>query len=354
LQLLSGASVTASAPVVTGAAIAGQVGTALSFTVSASAANPLTFSLTGAPAGMTIGATGVVTWPAPLAGTYSVTALARDTATSLIGQGVYTVTVAPPPAPVVAAAAVSGKAGSALSFTATATASNALTWSLSGAPAGMTIGAGGVVSWPLPLAGTYNDTIIATDSKTALTGKAVTTVAIAAPLPPVVSAGSVSGRPGSALSFTVGVVAPNPVSFSLTGAPAGMSISGAGVVSWASPVLGSYSVTVVARDSKTLLTGQAVMAIKIASAGPVISAAPLTGVAGKPFSGSIGLSAPGATSLSVSIAGAPLGMGFGFNGSAITMAWANPVAGAYTLNLVATDSAGLSARASVPITISAR
>ena len=354
LQVLSGAVVSAAAPVVTPAAIAGKVGTPLSFTVAASAANPLTYSLAGAPAGMQIGAAGVVSWPAPLAGSYSVTALARDSKTGLTGQGVYAVTIAPPSAPVVIAGAISGKVGTALSFGVSAAGSNPLTWSLSGAPAGMLIGSSGTVSWPLPLAGTYAVTAIATDSKTGLAGTGVYTVAIAKPLAPVVSAASIGGRPGTALSFTVGVVAPNPVAYSLAGAPAGMTIGSAGVLAWASPVLGSYSVTVTARDSKTGLSGQAVVGIKIASAGPVISALPLSGVAGKPFSGSIGLAAPGATSLSVQISGAPVGMGFGFNGSAITMAWASPVAGSYTLVLVATDSAGLSARASVPITISAK
>lgn len=354
LQILSGAAVTANPPVVAGAAIAGKVGTALTFTVSSSATNPVTYTLSGAPAGMAINVAGVVSWATPLVGTYNVTVLARDTVTGLSGQGVYAVTIAALAPPLVTAGAVNGKVGTALSFGVTASASNPLTWSLSGAPAGMTIASTGVVSWPVPVAGTWSVTTIATDSKTGLAGKAITTVAIAAPLPPVVTAASITGRPGTALSFTVAVVAPNAVTYSLVGAPSGMSISSAGVVSWASPVLGSYNVTVVARDSKTLLSGQAVFAIKIATAGPVITFSPMTGVAGKLFTGSIGIAAPGATSLSVSIAGAPLGMGFGFNGTAITMAWASPVTGVYTLTMVATDSAGLTARASVPITITAK
>ena len=273
LQLLSGAVVGASAPVVTGAAIAGKAGTALSFTIAASGADAPTYSLSGAPAGMSVGTAGVVSWAAPVAGTYNVSAVVRDGKSGLSGQGVYAVTIAP---------------------------------------------------------------------------KAPVAVA------PVVGAASIAGKPGVALSYAVAVTAPNPVVYSLAGAPAGMSISAAGLLAWPNPVLGSYNVTVIARDSKTGLSGQALIAVKIASAGPVISYVPQTGVAGKPYSGSFALSAPGAAWLSVSIAGAPAGMSFGYNGASILMAWASPVAGSYSLTVVATDSNGLSARASVPLTISAK
>ncbi|MDB5936812.1 MAG: peptidase [Massilia sp.] len=272
LQVLSGAAVTASAPVVTPAAISGKVGAALTFTVAASAANPLTYSLAGAPSGMVISTAGVVTWPVPLAGTYAVTLLAKDSKTGLTGQGVYTVNVAAAPAPVA----------------------------------------------------------------------------------PVVTAASVTGKPGVALAFTVAVAAPNPVTYALSGAPAGMAIDSAGAVTWAKPVLGSYNVTVVAKDSKTGLSGQAVIKVNVAVGGPTITAAAMTGVAGKPMSGNITLAAPGATSISVTVSGAPAGMAFSMSGLTITALWANPQAGSYTLTVVATDSAGLTAKATVPVVVTAK
>ncbi|WP_426086793.1 putative Ig domain-containing protein [Janthinobacterium sp. PSPC1-1] len=187
-----------------------------------------------------------------------------------------------------------------------------------------------------------------------MSGKGIYTVAIAAPLPPVVTAASVTGKPGVALSFASTVVAPNPVTYSLLGAPAGMSISAAGVVSWASPVLGTYSVTIIAKDTKTGLSGQAVATVKIAAAGPTISAAAMTGVAGKAMSGSIVLTAPGATSLRISIDGAPLGMQFSMSGLTITAYWPQPVAGSYTLKVVALDNNGLTAQLNVPVTVTAK
>lgn len=354
LSALAGTNTAATAPVVTSASIAGTVGTPLTFTVSALSANPLSYSLSGAPAGMSIGSNGVVSWATPVAGTYAVTVTALDTRSGLSGQGLYTVKIAQPPAPVVSTGSISGSVGKPLSFSATVTASNPVTYSLSGAPAGMSISSTGTVSWAAPVAGSYKVTVVAKDTKTGLTGQGVYTVAIAAPLPPVVTAASLSGKPGVALSFQVSATAPNPLSYSLVGAPSGMSVSATGVVSWAAPVVGSYTVTVVAKDTKTGLTGQGVLTIKIATAGPVITAAPMTGVAGKPLSGAITITAPGATWLSISISGVPLGMSLSASGTSIALYWATPVTGNYTLQVSVVDQAGLSAKASIPITVTAK
>jgi subtilase family serine protease len=259
--------------------------------------------------------------------------------------------VAPASAPVVTSASISGQVGTALTFTAAVTAPNAVTYALTGAPAGMSISSAGVVSWATPVAGTYNVTVTAKDSKTGLSGSGLYTVVIAAQTPPMVLASTVSGKPGVALSFTVSVTTANPVTYTLTGAPSGMSIASTGVVSWASPVLGTYSVTVTAKDSKTGLSGQGVYTVKIATVGPVITAAPVVGAAGKALSGTIGISDPGATSLSISISGAPLGMGFSVSGMNVNYAWASPVAGSYNLKVSVVDSAGLTAQVSVPITV---
>jgi len=345
---------TAAAPVVTPAAISGKVGTALTFTASVVAPNPVSFSLGNAPAGMTIGSTGVVSWATPVAGTYSVTVTAKDSMTGLTGQGVYTVTIAQQAAPIVATASASGVAGSAFSFATSVTAANPVTYSLTGAPAGLTISATGVLGWTTPVAGTYNVTVVAKDTKTGLSGQGVITLAISAPLPPSVGAATIQANPGVALSFAVSVTAPNPVTYTLSGAPAGMTISTAGVVSWVSPAIGTYNVTVTAKDTKTGLTGQGVYTVKVALAGPVITAAAMTGIAGKPLTGAIGIADATSTFISVTISGVPLGMGFTMSGANVTASWASPVTGNYVLKVMAVDNAGLSATLNVPVTITAK
>jgi subtilase family serine protease len=256
--------------------------------------------------------------------------------------------------PLVSSASISGKLGSALTFTASVTAPNAVTYTLTGAPSGMGISSAGIVSWATPVAGTYSVTVTAKDTKTNLSGQGVYTVTIAAQSSPAVATATVSGKPAVALSFTVSVTASNPVTYTLTNAPSGMSIAGTGVVSWAKPVLGTYSVTVSAKDSKTSLSGQGVYTVKIANTGPVMTAPATAGVAGKALSGTISITDPGATSLSISIADAPLGMRFSTSGLTMTYSWASPVVGSYKLKVSVVDNLGLSAQTTVAVTVTAK
>ncbi|NVM79056.1 hypothetical protein FHW83_004893 [Duganella sp. SG902] len=184
---------------------------------------------------------------------------------------------------------------------------------------------------------------------------------------PVVSGATINGKAGTALSFTVAVTASNAVTYALSGAPSGMSISGAGVVSWAKPVAGSYNVSVTAKDSVNGLSGQGVYSVVVAAAGgttttttkasstpPVITASALSGVVGKALSGSIAVKVSNSGAVSLSISGAPLGMSFSASGMNVVVAWPSPVAGSYTLKVTATDGAGVSATASIPVTIAKR
>jgi hypothetical protein len=260
----------------------------------------------------------------------------------------------PPQAPVVTPAGISGTAGTALSFTVSVSAANPVSYTLSGAPSGMSISAAGVVTWATPVAGSYPVTVTARDTVTQLTGQGLYTVTVAAAVPPTVNPASINGRPGVPLSFAASVTGSNPVTYTLSGAPGGMSISAAGVVSWASPMLGTYTVTVTARDTRTNLRGQGVYTVKIVQAGPVITAAPISGVSGRTLTGTITITDATATAIYVSIGGVPLGMRFSVNGSSILVNWPNPVVGSYRLTVTAVDSAGLRAQATVPVTVSAK
>ncbi|AVS73616.1 peptidase S53, partial [Paracidovorax cattleyae] len=88
-----------------------------------------------------------------------------------------------------------------------------------------------------------------------------------------------------------------------------------------------------------------------APAGLSVTAAPWTGTAGQALTGTVTVSAPGAAWVSVTITGAPLGMGFSMQGTAVTARWPAPVAGNYTLAIVARDSLSRTAQAAVPVSI---
>ena len=352
LASLAGAGA-ATPPVVTATTITGTAGIPLSFTANVSAPDPVSYSLAGAPNGMTISAAGIVTWVAPVAGTYTIQLSATDTKTGLKGTGTYTVAIAAPVPPTVASAAINGLAGTPLSYGVAITASNPITLSLSGGASGMSISATGVFTWPSPVVGTTKVTVVAKDTKTGLSGQGTLTIGISANPPPVVASKTVTGTAGTPISFTVSATAVNPVTFSMAGAPAGMSMTTAGAASWANPVAGTYSVNVTAHDAKTGLAGSALITVQVAASGLSITAPPMTGVAGKALADSITIKDGPMSWLQVSIGGAPLGMTFSMSGLTINAAWANPATGNYTLQIAVVDSAGRSQTASVPITVTA-
>jgi len=257
LTALSGAALPVAAPVVTPATITGQIGVALSFTVSASSVNPLTYSLTGAPVGMTVNSTtGVVTWPTPVAGSYAVTVVAKDSKANLSGQAVYNVSVAAPQAPTIAAVTLNATTGKALTYQVSATAANPVSYSMTGAPSGMTLSSAGLLGWTSPVTGTYSVTITAKDSKTGLSGSGVFTIRVTAATVsgPVISAPAITGTAGKALSANIVISDPGVTALqvSISGVPYGMTFSANGLTltaNWAKPVAGTYNVLIQVVDS---------------------------------------------------------------------------------------------------------
>jgi len=173
---------------------------------------------------------------------------------------------------------------------------------------------------------------------------------------PVVTAATVNGQVGTALSYTATATTSNsnPLTYTLSGAPAGMAIGSTGVLSWAAPVLGTYNVTVTATDTVTHLSGSAVVVVKIVAATPsgiTITASSFSGTAGVALSGTIVVTDPGASAVSISLTGIQPGMVFSGTGLTLNMSWPKPVKGTYNLLVQVRDGAGKSASLTVPVTI---
>lgn len=273
VSLLSGSTaVSASAPTITPATVTGTAGTPLTFTVSVSASNALSYTLSGAPSGMTINSNGVVSWTTPIAGSYSVTVIARDPQTGLSGQGVYTLKIAAPQSPImtgvaITGAIVSGKPGTPLSFPVSVTSLHAVTYALGGAPAGMSIGSSGIVSWPKPVLGTYPVNVTVKDTKTGQTAQATYTVKISTAAGPAITASGATGVAGKTLTGTIDITDSRAsyVSVSISGAPLGMQFSLSGQTiryTWPNPLTGTYTLNVSAVDSAGL-SAQASIPIKV-------------------------------------------------------------------------------------------
>lgn len=247
----------------------GRAATAWTATWAAtdSLGNPLTYTITGAPAGLTATSSGVLSWATPVAGTYSF----KVTATSSSGQQVNgtvslvinKVTAAP------VFVSVNANASTGVAFTlqlkGTSAAGLALSYALgANAPSGMTMSATGLISWPKPVAGTYTALVRVSDTNGGVTEGTVTITVTTPNRAPVMPTASVTVPIG--VSWTLRVVGADPdgdaITYSATGMPSGMTISTAGEVKWAKTVKGSYKLTITGKDARGL-SGSGVISVTV-------------------------------------------------------------------------------------------
>jgi subtilase family serine protease len=264
-----------------------------------------------------------------------------------------------PVAPVVSAQTVEGAVGQALTFNVQYTAVHAVTWSLSGNPAGMVINASGQVSWPTPVAGHYTVTVTATDATNQTTGSAVYTVNINAAHAATPISFTLNGNAGIALTYNMPTVvrfshdlltynttlSPTVGSTTLS-VPAGLTLSAYGQLNWSTPVQGTYHVTATATDGNTTpATNYAfniTLVVGAALQGPVInngSALSITGTANTPLSANIPISDADSNvaRINVAISGAPAGMQFYVARQGLMVRWPSPTSGTYTFTVMAVD-----------------
>lgn len=152
---------------------------------------------------------------------------------------------------------------------------------------------------------------------------------------PVVSPITVNGTVGSPISFSMAFTSPDPVTWALSGAPTGMSISSSGLIAWPSPVAGTYAVTVTATDTVTTLQGSATATITVTqSQTPIVESTTINGQTGKALSYQVTVKSSNPVSFSLSGA-VPTGMTISQTG---LLTWPQPVVGIYGFKVNATDT----------------
>ncbi len=171
----------ATAPVVPGGAFSAQTGTAFSQSLGITAPSGVTttYALSGAPSGLAVNASGIVTWAAPVAGSYSFTATA--TASGKSASARYTLTVvAVNHAPTLTSSSVAVKAGASFSVTlhGSDVDGDAMVYTMTGAPSGMTLTNAGVLSWSKAVKGTYAVKVTAHDVRGLASAPATITVTV--------------------------------------------------------------------------------------------------------------------------------------------------------------------------------
>lgn len=186
---------------------------------------------------------------------------------------------------------------------------------------------------------------------TALTGAKV----VAAVPAPVVPGGSLTINAGKSLSVPLGITqqaasgVSSTLSYALSGAPAGMSVNSSGVLQWAAPVKGSYSITVTATNSAGV-SASGIYVLTVAVVNPVVSSGTVTATAGVAISVPVIVSDAAGNAVSLSLSGAPSGMSV----SGGNLVWPKTVAGSYTVVVTAKDTVtGATGQGSYSIKINA-
>ena len=156
------------APAVPGGALSAQTGTALSASlgITPPAGVTTTYTLSGAPNGLTVNSVGYVNWTSPVAGSYSFTATATTSA-GKSASGKYTLSVIKVNhAPTLASSTIALKAGTALKATLVGVDidGDAMTYTMTGPPSGMTLASTGALAWAKAVKGTYALKVTVKDS----------------------------------------------------------------------------------------------------------------------------------------------------------------------------------------------
>ncbi|MDQ3286922.1 MAG: putative Ig domain-containing protein [Pseudomonadota bacterium] len=260
---------TVAAPIVTVAPAtlpSATVGTAYSESITASGGiAPYSFAVTAGalPAGLTLASNGSLSGTATAGGSFNFTVTATDSSTGsgpYAGSQAYAFTVAAPTVTVAPATLPSAAVGSGYNETITASGGTApYSYAVTAGvlPAGLTMGAGGVLSGTPTESGAFNFTISATDSSTGAgpfngsQAYAFTVAAATVSLAPATLPAAAIGTAYSESITASGGTAPYSYSLTAGALPAGLVLAGDGTLSGTATESGSFNFTVTATDSST-------------------------------------------------------------------------------------------------------
>lgn len=220
-----------------------ETGEEFTITAIASGVPAPTFSLDTSPVGMSIGATdGVIQWTPTAPGTVDVTVRA----TNSVGTDTTSFQITVYEAPVITSLPIIMMLyGETYAYSVAASGTPPPTLTLTEAPSGMTIDATGTITWLPAASGTYAVTVQASN----LAGNDTQSYALSVwQVPQINSTPDLMAEVGTLYSYDVSAIGYPEPTYTLTTAPAGMTIDAAGLIQWTPTAPGMVAVTVKASN----------------------------------------------------------------------------------------------------------
>lgn len=322
------------------------------------------FSLVSGPTGSTVDAnSGLFVWSGAIAGTHEVSLRVADYG-GLIDTQTFTLTVsAPNNVPVISSLPLVDAVEQEVyqyDVVATDADGDALSYTLTTAPTGMTIDGSGTIRWTpaFDQVGSQSVVLSVSDSQDATTQSYTISVTARANTAPAITSTPLTTVIVDS-SYSYQVIAQDaesdPVSYVLTASPAGMTISTSGLISWvADSTPGSHTVVIEVSDDRAAASTQTYELVVEPEPNnlPTISSVPLTGVtAGEVYQYQIVASDPDGDTLGYSLTTAPVGMVIGSTTGLINWTPGGADIGSHTVTVEVNDGNGGVATQSYSLTV---
>jgi uncharacterized protein (TIGR03437 family) len=306
------------------------------------------------PSGLTFSSSGLLSGTPTQSGTFQINARVTDANGTLVGRNL-SLTITGAPFTITTSSVPAATAGQAYSQQLTsANGQGAVTWAGSGFPTGVALSPSGLISGTATQPGTYTLFLNATDSA-GRTATRTLTLSVAAPQPTPIE---LVGAGGSLTAGTVGSLYAQallarggtpPYTFTFTGLPPGIAGSPQGALTGRPTAAGTYTVNVTATDAAgQSMSGQYTIFIAPDAASLTITTTALPGgTGGQSYSQQL-TSANGQGAVTWVGTGLPAGVTLSPGG---LLSGTPAQAGVYTVAVIATDSAGRTATATLALTV---
>ena len=278
--------------------------------------NPVTFSASGLPPGMSVNSsTGLIAGVPSVAGTFSVVATASDGSSSSSRTFSWVVVAGNSPPVLTNPGALTTDVGQSVSLQLLASDPDGqpLSFTSSGLPPGLAIGAntGAIVGQPTT-PGTFNVTVTVSDGSLTASQTFAWTIRSANQPPTLTNPGTQTSTAGQATSLQLHASDPNgdPLTYVAAGLPVGLQIAqDTGVIAGTPTIAANFTVTVSVSDGSLLATQSFTWSVRNANQAPVLSnPGNQTGDVGQPSVLQLQATDPNGDALTFSATGLPAGL----------------------------------------------